>query len=344
MVICSVTATAQDQIKIIEADHHYIQYYGRFDKTNPKLPRVWAPGATVVTRFSGGDCEVFVNDQVFGGGSHNYIEVKVDNIDPVRIQLRAKANRIQIAKDLPGGDHTVTITKNTDASVGFIEIRGFNCASLLPPPPVPTRKLEFIGDDVVAGVGADSRYTPCDSAEWYDQSSAYSGFAAVAARDLNAQLHISATAGVGVLKSAGEPGGPISVLFDKTSLYKNDLPWDFKRYVPDLVVISLGQNDALNDSLGFIAKYAGLVSQVRTNYPSAQIVCMAITTGEPKSARIKNFLPGVIAAARQKADTRVHALVVNGVFGKGCSKLPDMGEHLEIASQLEQVLKKLMAW
>ena len=117
-------AVSQERVKIIEADHPYIQLYGRFDKVNPKLPRFWAPGTQIVTRFSGGDCEIFLNDQVVDG-AHNYIEVKVDNIEPVRIQLRARANRIQIAKDLPGGDHTVTITKNTEAGVGYLELVGF---------------------------------------------------------------------------------------------------------------------------------------------------------------------------------------------------------------------------
>ena len=173
-------------------------------KPIPKKPRFWAPGAYIITRFSGSDCEIFINDQVIEG-SHNYIEVKVDNIDPVRIQLRAKANRIQIAKDLPGGDHTVTITKNTEASVGFLEMIGFKCNSLLPPPPVPSRTIEFIGDEITAGAGSDTRYMPCDSAEWYDQSNAYSSYGAIAARDLNAQFYLTAVSGSGITKSAGDP-------------------------------------------------------------------------------------------------------------------------------------------
>jgi hypothetical protein len=83
---------------------------------------------------------------------------------------------------------------------------------------------------------------------------------------------------------------------------------------------------------------------VRSKYASAQIVCIAITTADPQSARIRNFLPGVIAAARQKADTRVHSLVIEGVYKKGCSGLPDINEHIEIASRVEPLFKKLMAW
>ncbi|RYF96687.1 MAG: acetyl xylan esterase, partial [Chitinophagaceae bacterium] len=287
LLICLSRAIAQDVIRIIEADHHYIQYYGRFDKTDPKKPRFWAPGAYITTRFSGSDCEIFINDQV-SEGSHNYIEVKVDNIDPVRIQLRARANRIQIAKDLPGGDHTVTITKNTEASVGFLEMVGFKCNSLLPPPPVPSRKIEFIGDEITAGSGSDHRYMPCDSAEWYDQSNAYSAYGAITARDLNAQFHITAVSGAGITKVSGDPGSNIPQVFDKINLDKNAIGWDFKRYQPDVVTIALGKNDLISDSLAYINAYLLFIKQLRSRYPVAQIVCISISGPDTKSARIRN--------------------------------------------------------
>lgn len=342
-VIGATVARSQDIIKIIEADHQYIQYYGRFDKSNAKKPKFWAPGAYVTTRFSGSDCEIFINDQV-SEGSHNYIEVKVDNIDPVRIQLRARANRIQIAKDLPGGDHTVTITKSTEASVGFLEMIGFKCNSLLPPPPVPLRKIEFIGDEITAGAGSDKRYMACDSAEWYDQSNAYHSYGAVSARELNAQSQITAVSGVGVSKSSGESGGNMSQLVDKTDLHKNSVEWDFKRYQPDVVTVMLGMNDMISDSLSFTSAYLSFIKQLRTKYPTAQIVCISISKGDPKSSRLGNMVPAIVAAAKRTGDQRVQQLKINGTFTSGCNKLPSLDEHLEISAQLTAYLKKIMAW
>ncbi|HTE26313.1 GDSL-type esterase/lipase family protein [Flavitalea sp.] len=346
LFFCLFQTTAQDIIKIIEADHHYIQYYGRFDKTDPKKPRFWAPGAYIITRFSGSDCEIFINDQVTEG-SHNYIEVKVDNIDPVRIQLRARANRIQIAKDLPGGDHTVTITKNTEASVGFLEMIGFKCNSLLPPPPVPSRKIEFIGDEITTGAGSDTRYMPCDSAEWYDQSNAYSSYGAIAARDLNAQYYLTAVSGLGITKTAGEPGANISQVFNKINLHKNAVEWDFKSYQPDVVTVMLGNNDPINDSSSYINTYLTFLKLLRSKYPIAQIVCVSIpgsAPGDAKSARLRNIIPAVVATAKKSGDQRVQQLILSGTYNKGCNKLPSMEEHLEISSQVTAYLKKLMAW
>jgi lysophospholipase L1-like esterase len=344
LMLISTALSSQDIIKIIGADHHFIQYYGRFDHTNIKAPRVWAPGAYITTRFSGSDCEIFLNDQVFEGSSHNYIEVKVDNIDPVRIRLRARTNRIQIAKDLPGGDHTITITKNTDASVGYLELIGFNCNSLLPPPPVPMRKIEFIGDDMTAGTGSDNRYMPCDSAEWYDQSNAYSSFGPLTARNVNAQYQLTAATGIGLTKTAGEPAINIRTAFDKMNVYKNALAWDFKRYQPDVVTICIGQNDALADSNAFINNYISFLKDVRQKYPVAQIVCMVISRGDVKSLKLKNAIPLIVAGARRAGDARVQQLVINGDFNKGCNNLPSLDEHLEIAGQLTVFVKRLMAW
>jgi lysophospholipase L1-like esterase len=334
---------SQDTIKIIQADHQYIQYYGRFDKSDPKKPKFWAPGAYITTRFSGSDCEIFINDQVTEG-SHNYIEVKVDNIDPVRIQLRARANRIQIARDLPGGDHTVTITKNTEGSVGFLEMIGFKCNSLLPPPPVPSRKIEFIGDDITAGAGSDTRYMPCDSAEWYDQSNAYSSYGAIAARNLNAQFSITAVSGIGITKAAGEPGADITQVSGKLNLHKNAVEWDYKRYQPDVVTIMIGNNDPLTDSSSFINAYLAFIKKLRTQYPVSQIVCLSISKGDAKSARLRNMVPVIVAAAKKSGDQRVQQLIISGIYNKGCNKLPSMEEHLEISSQVTAYLKILMAW
>ncbi len=343
LINISFTAHSQDRVKIIEADHPYIQLYGRVDRSNPKLPRFWAPGTQVVTRFSGGDCEIFLNDQVVDG-AHSYIEVKVDNIEPVRIQLRARANRIQIAKDLPGGDHTVIITKNTEASTGYLELVGFICNSLLPPPPVPVRKIEFIGDDVTAGRGIDDRFMPCDSAEWFDQSSAYHSYAAITARNLNAQLQVTAASEIGVLRTAGEPGGNMPAVYDKLNLHKNTGAWDAKGFQPPVVTVYLGRNDPLEDSLAFTNQYLGFLKQLRAKHPAAQIVAISGSEGNGKEARLNNYVKAVVAAAARGGDQRVKHLSLQGTFNKGCNSLPSLEEHITIGDQVTTFIKRIMAW
>ncbi|HYG37712.1 MAG TPA: hypothetical protein VD908_03795 [Cytophagales bacterium] len=49
-------------LKLFEADNKYIQYTGRIDFTNSKLPRFWNAGVYITTRFSGSSCEIVIND------------------------------------------------------------------------------------------------------------------------------------------------------------------------------------------------------------------------------------------------------------------------------------------
>jgi hypothetical protein len=345
LLFVQAAAVSQDPIKIIQADHPYIQYYGRVDNTNPKAPRFWAPGVYITTRFSGTDCEIFINDQVLGGDSHNYIEVTVDNIEPVRIQLRARANRIQIAKDLPGGNHTVTITKNTDAAVGFLEFVGFKCESLLPPPPVPKRKIEFIGGSVTAGFGSDSRYSPCDSSAWYDQSDAYNSYGPIAARSLNAQWQLTAVSGSGIVKTGEHAPFTLPQVFDKIDMQSNKITWDFKRYQPDLVVICIGEEDRMVDSLNFCNKYRDFLKSLRGFYPVAQLVCISSPMSDEKTgARLRNYISSVVSSAKRNGDERVQQYIFTQAYNSGCSKHPNLEEHVEIALELTTYLKKLMAW
>ena len=43
-LFCAKAEAQQSQLQFFAADHPMIQYTGRIDFTNPKLPRFWQPG------------------------------------------------------------------------------------------------------------------------------------------------------------------------------------------------------------------------------------------------------------------------------------------------------------
>lgn len=137
-----------------------IQYTGRIETENG-LPRFWSPGVYVTAKFNGDLCEVFFNDEVLYGNSHNYIELIVDDLEPVRLQTKWKNNKIKI-KGLSNNDHIITICKNTESGIGYLEFTGINCKNLLSLPPKPERKIEFIGNSITCGSGMDLSTTPCN--------------------------------------------------------------------------------------------------------------------------------------------------------------------------------------
>ena len=138
-------------------DNSLIQYTGRIEMENVSLPRFWSPGVYVKAKFNGDLCEVFLNDEVLYGNSHNYIEVIIDNMEPVRLQTKWKNNKIKI-EGLSNSNHIITICKNTESGIGYLEFAGINCKKLLSLPPKPVRKIEFIGNSITCGSGMDFQH------------------------------------------------------------------------------------------------------------------------------------------------------------------------------------------
>jgi hypothetical protein len=137
-----VTVQAKEpQVKFIGADDKKIQYTRRIDFPAPKNPRFWSPGVYIKARFRGAFGEIMLNDEELWGNSHNYLEIAIDDKPPFRIQTSGKINRFRVAQGLPAGQHSITICKNTEAGIGYLEFVGFRCEDLLPLSK-PKRKLE----------------------------------------------------------------------------------------------------------------------------------------------------------------------------------------------------------
>ena len=119
-------------IGFFAADNPFIQYTGRIDFTDPKLPRFWQPGVYITAKFKGHRCKIILNDEVLWGKNHNYLEVILDG-KVKRFQTKAKRDTIDIYKNLLEGEHTFVICKNTEANIGYLEFVGIWCHELVKP-------------------------------------------------------------------------------------------------------------------------------------------------------------------------------------------------------------------
>ncbi|HKX29131.1 MAG TPA: SGNH/GDSL hydrolase family protein [Blastocatellia bacterium] len=332
-------------LSLIEADNQNIQYTGRIDFTNPKRPRFWSPGVYLKASFKGSDCEIVVNDEVLYGNSHNYLEVAIDNRKPVRIKLTEAVNTIKVAEGLPEGAHTITICKNTESGIGYLEFIGFKCERLLPLPAQPARKLEFIGDSITCGTGSDLSRTPCDQGQWYDQHNAYLSYGPIVARQLNAQWSLSAVSGIGLIHSCCDMSITMPQVFDKMNLRTDTGNWDFARYQPDAVTICLGQNDGLQDPAAFTNAYIKFIQRLRGYYPQARIVCLTSPMGdETLTSFLKSNLTRVVARLRDQGDQKVSTFFFSRQFHAGCGGHPDQDDHFLMADELSAYLKSILEW
>lgn len=323
-------------------DNTLIQYVGRVDFSDPKKPRFWAPGVYVTVKFKGPSCEVMLRDGM-AYGKNNYVEVVLDG-KPTRRLLKGKTDTLRL-EGLANTEHTLTICKNTEANLGYLEVVGIRCRQLLKPAPLPRRKIEFIGNSITCGTGADETAVPCGEGEWHDQHNAYLAYGPTVARALNAQWQLTAVSGIGLMRSCCNMNLVMPEIFDKVSLRENRIAWDFGRYQPDVVTVCLGQNDGIQDSVAFTRNYVRFLQTVRGKYPRAEIVCLTSPMGDAKlTAALKNYLTAVTAARVAEGDRKVHKFFFSRRYASGCDDHPSLAEHQLIAQELGAYLRTITKW
>lgn len=324
-----------------------IQYVGRVDFSNPSKPKMWASGAYVIVKFKGTFCDLDINDEVIYGTVHNYLQIKVDDQPAYRIQLKNKENKIELVKDLPMGEHTIIICKNTEFENGYIEIIGFNCEQLLSPPAKQKRKIEFIGDSITCGFGSDESEIKCGDkgSQWYDQHNAYMAYGPITARSLNAQYHLSAVSGIGLIHSCCDKKILMPQVFDKINMAKNELKWDFKQYQPDVVTVCLGQNDGIQDSAQFCKAYVQFAQTLRGYYPKAKLIFLTSPMADkPLKTALMKYITAVKTELVKKGDKNIGSYFFTKQSIKGCGSHPSLTEQKEIGDELTAYLKKAMKW
>ena len=349
-ILCSlllqskITIAQQNNTSFFAADNSNIQYIGRIDFTNPKLPRFWQPGVYINVKFSGSRCEVILNDEILWGKNHNYLEIVLDG-KAKRIQTKAAHDTIVVADGLSSGVHTLTICKNTEANIGYLELVGIRCRQLLKPAPKPKRKIEFIGNSITCAAGSDASVVPCGKGVWQDQHNAYLGYGAVTARTVNAQYHLSAVSGIGLMYSCCNMNIIMPPVFDKISMRNDTINWNFNNYQPDIVTVCLGQNDGIQDSASFCNNYISFIKQLRGHYPRAQLLLLSSPMAD---ARLKKFMVATLTAIKNNVnvtgDKKVFTYFFSKQYHNGCNSHPDLEEHQLIAKELTVVIKKIMKW
>jgi lysophospholipase L1-like esterase len=334
----------KEELRFFPADYPFIQYTGRIDFANPKLPRFWQPGVYITVKFTGSECKVILNDEILWGKNHNYLEIVVDG-KATRLQTKSKTDTITVAENLPSNEHTLIVCKNTEANVGYLELVGFLCKGIVKSDPQPQRRIEFIGNSITCGTGSDLSEIPCGKGVWQDQHNAYLSYGPVTARALNAQYHISAVSGIGLMHSCCNLNILMPQVFDKVSMRNDTIQWDFKKYQPDVVTICLGQNDGIQDSTVFCNNYISFIKQLRGYYPEATIVCLTSPMADERLVNVmKHYLVSIINRANLSGDKNVYKYFFSKRYYHGCDTHPDLAEHKQIADELTSFIKKAKDW
>ena len=217
---------------------------GRICFDNPERPRFTYPGTQINAGFNGHQ------RPSVGQAQSGYFMAQVDGAEPFKVALTGEQDSVvTIAAALPQGDHLLRlmyIIEGYDLKPDFRGLVLDAGARLLPPPPLPDRRIEFIGNSITCGYGNES--TCANDPFEYATENHYLTYAQLTARALGAVAHVVARSGIGVYRSYGGPreGTPENVMtteYEYTNLYDHSEKWDFSRYQPQVVCINLGTND-----------------------------------------------------------------------------------------------------
>lgn len=343
----SVPPTSSEDGSVTPA-HPLIRYTGRFDFSDPAqaVSFDW-PGTTLEAAFEGTSCTVLLTD------GNNDFNVYVDGQPTGVLRTSAAESRYEVAKGLPEGRHTVRLTRRTESGFGETVFKGFQLDTgrrLVELPPRPERSLLFIGDSFTTGYGNEGQLGCAFSRETQNLERTY---AALVSQELGAEYEIVAKSGRGVVRNYGEPtvtsAKPMPAFFGQAKAEKEQPVWNFRRAVPDAVIINLGTNDFSTQphppEQVFAQGYEALLADVRRVYPDVPIFTVA---GPRMQGPANAYIQAIADRQRAKDGGRTHFALIQDTLVRpqdyGCDMHPGITGHRKMADQLRPLLSSVLGW
>ncbi|WP_379155798.1 SGNH/GDSL hydrolase family protein [Paenibacillus sp. sgz5001063] len=259
---------------------------------------------------------------------------------------------------------TIRITKLSEAAMSTVGIQEItvDAADGIKPTPPQLHTIEFIGDSITCGYGVDDEEALHSfSTATEDVTKAY---AYLTAQRLEADYSMVSYSGYGIitgytdndekltthlLPDYYEKVGKSEGKFDDR-LLPQDLPWDFKKFVPDLIVINLGTNDDsytkedTGKQIEYAEEYVEFLKKVRLCNPHAPILCTLGIMGD----RLFPFVEQAVEHyTRETGDSNITSMrfeVQLEEDGYAADFHPSRITHSKAAEKLAAHIKKLMGW
>lgn len=294
-----------------------IQYYGRWNRSDPAFYTMGWAGGYLDSRFTGGS---------IGVRQRGAIDLYY-SIDQSPIQWRRNVSgNVTLASGLSGGTHTVRIgyRERAGSYTGDPVFGGLVLASggQTEATARPANFVEFIGDSIT--VGQPNANRPFTAYPWLTAEALGAG-------------HSQVAQGGACLVSQDCYG--MMDWFRRSSASATFDDWDFATYQATAVVINLGTNDIGHGVTGaqFQQGYIVLLERLRQAYPGAEILAMGVFRNR-YVAETRN----AVAARNGAGDGRVHFVDTTGwidpASDTGDNVHPTEAGHAKIAQRLRPVL------
>jgi len=350
--VITVTGFAQPHLQMFDADNSAFSYFGRTDRSDPKAVRFDWPGVYLRCAFTGNTLEIRIK-----GGKRDYFNVFVDD-RPARV-IHPDLDSIIVVKELSGKQvHELLITKRTEADMGMASFYGIGISPLgkISKSKVSnTRKIEFIGNSITCGYGAEGlsgkeRFKP-------ETENSYFSYASIAARAFSADYSLIAHSGLGVIRNYNDKSkistkiAPMPLRLSRTFDTDSVKTWDFKQFMPDAVVINLGTNDYSTlphpDKAVFKRHYEQLIENIVKVYGPIPVFCVVgPMTNEPCYSIVKEVVEdyNLIHLGTKVYFAGIPDGLLNNTTDLGSDGHPSYRGQRKSAAYLVPLMANVMKW
>jgi len=335
VIVYATTPDAFAADTLISPDDPSINYYGRFDTSNPKAPRFNWSGTTIELQVSG---TTTIGMELTDGAG--YYDIEIDGVAqsaPVYADSWS-STKYTLVNTLSTETHVVRIIRRNEPIWAIATFSGFYLSSGAKTIPLakPVRKMEFCGDSWTAGyfveACADQQANTNTNKSWARRTS----------KAFKAQDIILAESGIGLVKSLGGKTclpGKYPGTFDTIGGAATPM-WDFSSWVPDIVSIFLGINDKSSGATDseYIAGIHSFVTTIRGNYPDVPILFISQIWMMDEATKT-----AVAAETTSLGHKGVYFLECN-LMATGCSAHPTVAEDQQIADSVVAKIKQITGW
>jgi lysophospholipase L1-like esterase len=320
---------------LITPDNPAINYYGRFDYSNPKALRFNWSGTTIEFLVSG---TTSVGLELTDGAGYFDIEVDGKALSSPLFAGSYSSKRYDCIMGLSTGDHVIRIIRRNEPYWVIATFSGIYLTNgaKLKPLAKPVRKMEFCGDSFTAGYFIEA----CDDQQ--AKTNVNKSWARLTSKAFKAQDIILAESGIGLTKSlGGKSSFPKKYPGALDTMGGASTPvWNFSSWIPDIVTIFLGINDnssGVNDN-DYTTTLHSFVSTIRSNYPTTPILFISYTGSKDQATKA-----AVAAETTSLGHKNIHFLECKQAIN-GCSWHPTVTDAKGISDSVVAKVKQIMGW
>ena len=200
-------------------------------------------------------------------------------------------------------------------------------------------KIEFIGDSITCAYGIEAK-APSEHFDTRTQNFEKT-YAFLAAKELNFDYSVVCYSGCGIIST----GNMMPQKYTKINYFSNinNNEWNFEKYKNDVIVISLGTNDA-GFVWGFrvdeyIEAYYNFLKMVRRKNPNAYIICIIGMMG------FEELFPLINEAIHLTEDHKIFAYLLPSQKmedGIGAEFHPNYVNHAKWGKLLSKIIKDVI--